>query len=227
MSRERKFPLLGNGHRVGSIPWWVAEQAYIVYASKYGDSQSLERLAERGGFGIEEMDGFFPEWREKASVIDQLKARLTLAEEENQSFGNVLAVIHRDGGHYITKHGHEKASVDAIKVVLDERTKLAAAEEKIERMRGEVEFWMGEGDGAEWPPENMEWRKLFDISKSSRTPEQIKRMGELATIIRWKGDEKIQYERADAAEEMLEEISLMGNSLSCKKAEQFLKSITL
>ncbi len=76
MSKERKFPLLGSGHRVGSIPWWVAEQAYIVYASKYGDSQSLERLAERGGFGISEMDEFFPEWREKASVIEQLQAEL-------------------------------------------------------------------------------------------------------------------------------------------------------
>jgi len=50
-----------------------------------------------------------------------LQAELGTAKAENQSFGNVLAVIHRDGGHYITKHGHEKASEDAIKIVLDLR----------------------------------------------------------------------------------------------------------
>lgn len=62
----------------------------------------------------------------------------------------------------------------------------------------EIAFWMGEGDGTEWPPENIEWRKLFDIP--SRTPEQTKEMVRLATVIRWKGDEKIQYERAELAE---------------------------
>lgn len=74
MIEDRKFPLLGGVSRIGSVPWWVAEQAYMGYASKYGDSQSLERLAERGGFGIEEMDEFFPEWREKASLISRLQA---------------------------------------------------------------------------------------------------------------------------------------------------------
>ena len=50
-----------------------------------------------------------------------LEAQLATAKAQNQSFGNVLAIIHRDGGHYITKHGHEKASKDAIKIVLDLR----------------------------------------------------------------------------------------------------------
>ncbi len=38
-----------------SIPWWLAEEAYKVYVKKYGSHQSLERLAERGGFGREEL----------------------------------------------------------------------------------------------------------------------------------------------------------------------------
>ncbi len=84
MSEIRKFPLLGNGANIGSIPWWVAEQAYMGYASKYGDSQSLKRLAERGGFGIEEMDEFFPDWRDKCSIIKQLEAELVKANEENK-----------------------------------------------------------------------------------------------------------------------------------------------
>ncbi|HEC65955.1 MAG TPA: hypothetical protein ENI23_11740 [bacterium] len=37
------------------IPWWLAEEAYIYYSAKYGKGQSLERLAERGGFGREEL----------------------------------------------------------------------------------------------------------------------------------------------------------------------------
>ena len=76
---ERQFPLLGNNSNLGSIPWWIAEQAYMVYANKYGDDQSLERLAERGGFGPEELDKYYPEWREKCSLVATLQAQLTAA----------------------------------------------------------------------------------------------------------------------------------------------------
>jgi hypothetical protein len=38
-----------------TIPWWLAEEAYKVYSAKYGTYQSLERLAERGGFGRKEL----------------------------------------------------------------------------------------------------------------------------------------------------------------------------
>lgn len=40
-----------------AIPWWLAEVAYEYYAAKYGTQQSLERLAERGGFGRDELVG--------------------------------------------------------------------------------------------------------------------------------------------------------------------------
>jgi hypothetical protein len=33
----------------------VAEEAYKEYADQYGNSQSFERLCERGGFGIDEL----------------------------------------------------------------------------------------------------------------------------------------------------------------------------
>ena len=61
--------------------------------------------------------------------IAQLKAELATVKAENQSFGDVLAVIHRDGGHYITKHGHKKASEDAIRVIVDLRAGLREAKE--------------------------------------------------------------------------------------------------
>lgn len=36
---------------VCTIPWWLAEIAYREYQSRFKTSQSLEQLAERGGFG--------------------------------------------------------------------------------------------------------------------------------------------------------------------------------
>lgn len=41
------FPYKAASH----IPWWLAEIAYEYYAERFGKAQSLERLAERGGFG--------------------------------------------------------------------------------------------------------------------------------------------------------------------------------
>lgn len=34
-----------------------------------------------------------------------------------QKLKNVLAVAHRDGGHYTTKHGIEKSTEDAIQII--------------------------------------------------------------------------------------------------------------
>lgn len=63
---ERTFPMQGGGewamgpngcvYRLGGqIPWGLAEVAYRNYVKHYGSSQSLERLAERGGFGWSEL----------------------------------------------------------------------------------------------------------------------------------------------------------------------------
>ncbi len=40
-----------------TIPWWLAEEAYLSYTRHFGTQQSLERLAERGGFGRQELLG--------------------------------------------------------------------------------------------------------------------------------------------------------------------------
>lgn len=47
----KRFPLLGGG---GSVPWALAAEAYKHYGKRHGD-QSLERLAERGGFALQEL----------------------------------------------------------------------------------------------------------------------------------------------------------------------------
>ena len=51
MSTRRQFPI--QGEAIG-IPWWLAEVAYEEYARRYGDQQTIERIAERGGFGRDE-----------------------------------------------------------------------------------------------------------------------------------------------------------------------------
>jgi hypothetical protein len=57
-----------------SIPWAIAEKAYAAYAQQYGKSQSLERLAERGGFGWCEMDALYPAWRGEVDELAHLRA---------------------------------------------------------------------------------------------------------------------------------------------------------
>ena len=64
------------------IPWEIAERAYQAYRHLYGDSQSMERLAERGGFAPEEMDKFLPNWREECSVFTRLNRELQDTQRE-------------------------------------------------------------------------------------------------------------------------------------------------
>ncbi len=58
---DKPFPIMaerrdedGNTYPKTFIPWWLAEMAYVDY-KRYGSSQTLERLAERGGFSRMEL----------------------------------------------------------------------------------------------------------------------------------------------------------------------------
>lgn len=82
----KMFPLqTERGSPTGprQIPWSIAELAYGEYSKRYGSSQSLERLAERGGFGWGEMDEYYPNWRKDVSEIEQLKRQLSVAQAQN------------------------------------------------------------------------------------------------------------------------------------------------
>lgn len=55
---NRPFPIQARYDRESridypgfTIPWWLAEIAYEDYSAKYGTTQSLQRMADRGGFG--------------------------------------------------------------------------------------------------------------------------------------------------------------------------------
>ena len=81
---ERTFPVQRSYNKdvephPNRIPWSVADKAYSVYRARYPGSaadQSLERLAQRGGFAPEEMDMFVPEWRAECSHIAELEAEV-------------------------------------------------------------------------------------------------------------------------------------------------------
>lgn len=56
---ERMMPM----HDGPPIPWPLAETVYQAYSHLFGTSQSLERIAERGGFG----------WAEVAEIFSRLR----------------------------------------------------------------------------------------------------------------------------------------------------------
>ena len=77
------FPLQTDKGPLGplEIPWAIAEEAYAAYVRCYGGEQTLERLAERGGFGWLEMDELLPGWRERVDVLARRDAELREARE--------------------------------------------------------------------------------------------------------------------------------------------------
>ncbi len=40
-----------------SVPYEILEEAYKEYSAQYGSRQSLDRVVERGGFGVVELIG--------------------------------------------------------------------------------------------------------------------------------------------------------------------------
>ena len=49
--RSRRFPMMDGP----SIDWTTAQEIYTVYSCLHGTGQSIERIAERGGFGWAEV----------------------------------------------------------------------------------------------------------------------------------------------------------------------------
>lgn len=75
---KKRFPIQGGF----DVSWSAAERAYARYAEVFGKEQSIERMAERGGFGLLEFFVFYtkapcratdPIWKcSLGSVQDQL-----------------------------------------------------------------------------------------------------------------------------------------------------------
>lgn len=94
----RTFPVMysSDSDKAGpvTIPWSVAEKAYSRYAALCGGRQTLERVAERGGFYAGEMDELYPEWRNETSEIAALRARVDELEDEKRP--QCGALLHPD-----------------------------------------------------------------------------------------------------------------------------------
>jgi hypothetical protein len=55
------------------IPWEAARMAYAAYTKRYGHDQSLERLAQRGGFGRDEFLKLLSLAADDEKVIDRMR----------------------------------------------------------------------------------------------------------------------------------------------------------
>jgi len=65
----KPFPMQGGP----SIPWDLAENIYAAYAALFGTAQSIERMAQRGGFG----------WAEVETIGKDLKRKFRAPEGWN------------------------------------------------------------------------------------------------------------------------------------------------
>ena len=66
---ERRFPMQYGP----SIPWSFAELLYVGYSACYGDKQSLEGLAQRGGFGWSEIEHFWGSKSFRAAIDAEIE----------------------------------------------------------------------------------------------------------------------------------------------------------
>lgn len=82
----------------------------------------------------------------------------------------------------------------------------------LETKDDEIEFWMGEGDTC-LCEEDVEWRKLVEISHEDRTDEQNNRVRELATIIREKHDEGLLWAKIQRLEAGLIQIDNLRHTV--------------
>ena len=89
------------------------------------------RLRRAGQLLIEEIGADGPEsaddTAERAAGVIRRQADAIAAL--SSQLGNLLAVIHRDGGHYESEYGTEKACADAMQRICDTRARLGAADE--------------------------------------------------------------------------------------------------
>jgi hypothetical protein len=89
----RRAPVQGFS---AGIPWSVHCKAYDAYVTRYGNTQSAETLAARGGFGVGELDKFCPEWRAEVDELNKLRAdRDSLRAKLDGAKDRMETVCHR------------------------------------------------------------------------------------------------------------------------------------
>jgi hypothetical protein len=115
---QRTFPIIGYGR----VPYHLAEQAYRTYAARWGSSQTLERLGERGGFHPVEFTDFLFNRRTPNGDSDREKQAEALIE--------IAAVVERCCPQRVERLEQEHAAILA---------RLATAEAENGRLKAERE----------------------------------------------------------------------------------------
>jgi hypothetical protein len=82
------------------IPWPIHLEAYEAYCKRYGPQTALIDLTGRGcrgGFHVGELDGFVPNWRDRAtyfgrlvSRVDELEAKQKRRDAQIEAMGEAL-----------------------------------------------------------------------------------------------------------------------------------------
>ena len=115
---DKRFPIQGGL----SVTWAAAERAYDAYATKFGRRQSLERLAERGGFGVKEFAWLYLGARDQPPGHGQ---GMNVSESD---LGRALLA-----GEVCTAK-HEKNLADAEERIEELERALATADERARRL---------------------------------------------------------------------------------------------
>jgi hypothetical protein len=116
--------------------------AGIEMAARVCDDLQLHndvQASESASMGFEEStyyhDGAWKELKKAAAAIRALPQQGMVCVDWKDELGNLLARIHRDGGHYVDEHGWRKAIDDADTKVIN----LFAIEAEVERLRADAE----------------------------------------------------------------------------------------
>ncbi|KKL16599.1 hypothetical protein LCGC14_2493940 [marine sediment metagenome] len=89
--------------RNNKIPWKLAEVVYAGYSQRYGTDQSLERIAERGGFGILEIADHLED------TIADLETKNTRLQARVEELERWLSSIPSSSRQAITERDDHKA----------------------------------------------------------------------------------------------------------------------
>lgn len=85
LKRPRLFPIQSGAP---AVRWELAQKAYTTYADLFGTSQSLERLAERGGFGLEEFSclylGHDPRCKHSGKCVAEVESQIGYVDLQSQ-----------------------------------------------------------------------------------------------------------------------------------------------
>lgn len=134
------MPVQTKGGGTMRVPRDIIERAYGVYSSRYGRTQTLDRLCERGGFHEEVLDEFVPGWRDEMSAVvraqdlaerDALRAEVRRVDTIADSSSAALLASLRERGVRV-KDGHQAEPI----TLMCERAALLQAE--LERLRARV-----------------------------------------------------------------------------------------